>query len=668
MDIKLKSKIRIIAYALTILALFSFGFRTTDFLANKASYYLKGSYFNTREFADELEDFIYLFEQFYMGPGESYVQNVPVETNEEFVAEIYDEETDEEYTYTTEVTEEYNIVTDRQRFEYEQSYINYYIKDRKGNIYTNLENYEDFDSIQQSSFFVCTFPYHTKGNDVFTSINRFFITKDLTGFIAIPKSDKKHSLIVENMYDYQDEMTNYLILLGTGITALISSIVLGYYYLKKYASECSEILQPLKKIYSRYPIDLRICVLLLNLLFINTHYTYIEYYPYYYLDISDFAVYTVALTVLIIQIIFLLPVFKSLQHIKTEWEKSFIVNVKKSLEGSFLFKSGVIKILLILGIVSFLGIGTGIALGELGMSDILALFPFGLIISVCVLIYIFSKVAYFNRLLKYSEDILAGNANGQIIRSKKGLLGKLAENLDRLKEGIDTSQKVQVKSERLKTELITNVSHDLRTPLTSIINYTELLKDKQLSEEEREKYIEIIDKKSKRLKVLIDDLFEVSKMASGNIELSKEKVDIVQLLKQALAEYDEKIQAANLDFKITFDSPHIFAWVDGRKMWRVFDNIISNIVKYTLENTRVYITITERDYSVVITFKNISKYELPENIDELLERFKRGDESRSTEGSGLGLAIAKSIVDSHEGRFDIETDGDLFKTIVEVTK
>ncbi len=240
--------------------------------------------------------------------------------------------------------------------------------------------------------------------------------------------------------------------------------------------------------------------------------------------------------------------------------------------------------------------------------------------------------------------------------------------MNRMRQGMDYSHKAQLKSERLKTELITNVSHDLRTPLTSIMTYSELLKKEDISEEERKKYIDIVEQKSKRLKVLIDDLFEVSKMASGNIELVIERVDIVQLMNQALGEYDEKIKESSLAFKVSSSSPHIYAMVDGRKMWRVFDNIISNILKYSLENTRVYISTKETDNNIIISFKNISKYELEENIVELLERFKRGDKSRNTEGSGLGLAIAQSIVDNHGGKLDIELDGDLFKTIVTLKK
>ena len=279
-----------------------------------------------------------------------------------------------------------------------------------------------------------------------------------------------------------------------------------------------------------------------------------------------------------------------------------------------------------------------------------------------------NRIGYFNRIVKSTDDWVQGNLESELNDQGKSVLARLARNMNTLKHGVKTSKKVAVKSERLKTELITNVSHDLRTPLTSIITYTELLKTPNLPEEDREAYIQIIDRKSKRLKVLIDDLFEASKMASGNVELVKERADIVQLLQQSLAEHDEAIQKSGLQFRISNLEKPIIALVDGQKLWRVFDNLIGNILKYSLEHTRVYISVSESPEQVIISFKNVTKYELSENIDELFERFKRGDTSRHTEGSGLGLAIAKSIVDLHDGQLNIEVDGDLFKVTIWLEK
>jgi len=218
-----------------------------------------------------------------------------------------------------------------------------------------------------------------------------------------------------------------------------------------------------------------------------------------------------------------------------------------------------------------------------------------------------------------------------------------------------------MKSDALKTELIANVSHDLRTPLTSIITYTDLLKQENISEEDRTKYIDVIDKKSKKLKVLIDDLFDVSKMMSGDVKIHPMKVDIVQLFQQSLAEYDEELNKAKLDVQVTYNKKPIYVEVDGNKFSRVFDNLISNVLKYTQKDTRVYANFSEENNEVVFTLKNISKYKLDDNVEDLFERFKRGDKSRSTTGSGLGLAIALSIVELHGGQLTLDSDGDLFK-------
>ncbi|MBZ9536726.1 GHKL domain-containing protein [Cytobacillus oceanisediminis] len=284
-----------------------------------------------------------------------------------------------------------------------------------------------------------------------------------------------------------------------------------------------------------------------------------------------------------------------------------------------------------------------------------------LIIGIPVIIFVVRNITAFSKLLAQTNAVINGDLHQEISIQGAKELTSLAKNINTLKSGVIVSKTAQEKSERLKTELITNVSHDLRTPLTSIINYTELLKNKNLTDEEKEGYLGIIDRKSQRLKVLIDDLFEVSKMVSGNVEMKKEKIDLVQLLQQALGEYDENIKDSSLDFRVTNQEPSIFAVVDGQKLWRVFDNLIGNILKYSLEHSRVYLSIKQEKGQAILQFKNISKYELDDNMDELFERFKRGDTSRHTEGSGLGLAIAKSIIDLHEGMMTIETDGDLFK-------
>ncbi|MDQ0115978.1 sensor histidine kinase [Paenibacillus harenae] len=364
------------------------------------------------------------------------------------------------------------------------------------------------------------------------------------------------------------------------------------------------------------------------------------------------------------------------ENFKREWRqglsikagrriKAYFVHAISSLSDAFLIKSTGTQLVTLLLVVFGLGAAGSLTLYELEpLSTTIYIIVF-VVIGLPIVLLLVNKVAYFNRIAKAANELAAGSAGQELAVTGKSALTGLAANLNVLKRGVRTLQNEQARSERLKTELITNVSHDLRTPLTSIITYTGLLKAEDVSTEERLAYIDIIDKKSKRLKVLIDDLFEVSKMASGNVELSLAKADLVQLLQQALAEYDDAIEGSTVQFRVSTPETPVYASVDGQKLWRVFDNLIGNMVKYSLEHSRAYITIRIEDHHQVhITFKNVSKYEYSENGEELLERFKRGDTSRHTEGSGLGLAIAKSIVDLHEGRLDIETDGDLFKVIV----
>ncbi len=202
--------------------------------------------------------------------------------------------------------------------------------------------------------------------------------------------------------------------------------------------------------------------------------------------------------------------------------------------------------------------------------------------------------------------------------------------------------------------------------MTSIITYTDLLKAPELSNEERLSYAGILDRKSQRLKTLIEDLFDVSKMASGNIELERTKLDFAQLLQQALAEHAEDIEQSGLDFRVTIGDKPLYIYADGQKWWRMLDNLILNSLKYALPGTRVFVSLTEIAGEAKFVIKNITRFELGDNPDELFERFKRGDASRQTEGSGLGLAIAQSITELHGGVLKIEVDGDLFKVTVTV--
>ncbi|MGL4655442.1 MAG: sensor histidine kinase [Sarcina sp.] len=260
-----------------------------------------------------------------------------------------------------------------------------------------------------------------------------------------------------------------------------------------------------------------------------------------------------------------------------------------------------------------------------------------------------------------TKKIVEGDFDISFDDGKISALNNIKENLVGIDKGFKIAIEDELKSEKMKAELITNVSHDLKTPLTSIISYVDLLQKEGITEDEKKAYIKILDHKSKRLKVLIEDLFEASKAATGNIKLNIENIDINSVLRQTLAEFKEKIDEAQLDFKITIPEHKVFLNLDGARTWRIFENLIGNALKYSMNRTRVYVDLFDYEDRVIFEIKNISGYELNCSPNELKERFKRADESRNTEGSGLGLAIANSLTELQGGRLDIFIDGDLFK-------
>lgn len=266
-------------------------------------------------------------------------------------------------------------------------------------------------------------------------------------------------------------------------------------------------------------------------------------------------------------------------------------------------------------------------------------------------------------LLDGTRMIAEGNLDYKI-NEELGVFEPLKNELSKVQNGFKKAVEEEVKSQRMKADLITNVSHDLKTPLTAIITYVNLLKEEGTNEEERKAYINTLDKKSQRLKNLIDDLFEVSKATSHNVSLNIVDVDIIDLIKQLLLEMDDKIRESGITFRFNYPEEKLVLKLDSDKTYRVFENLLMNVIKYSMPNTRAYIDITRSEDEVMIAVKNISAAEINFNPEEITERFVRGDQSRSSEGSGLGLAIAKSFVELQGGKFVIEVDGDLFKAIV----
>ena len=269
----------------------------------------------------------------------------------------------------------------------------------------------------------------------------------------------------------------------------------------------------------------------------------------------------------------------------------------------------------------------------------------------------------YDRLLDATRQIAAGDLKTSM-KEEMGLFNPIRDELASIQDGFQKAVQEEVRSRNMKTELITNVSHDLKTPLTAIITYVDLLKKEDLTDEERREYVDTLEKKSNRLKVLIEDLFEVSKATTDNLVMNYAEVDLVNLIKEVRLENEDKITSSSLDFRWNLPEEKCILRLDPQRTFRVIDNLVQNILKYSMPNSRVYIALQDQTTQVTVSFKNMSAVEMNFTPEEITERFARGDLSRNTEGSGLGLAIAQSFTELQGGEFKVETDADLFKVTI----
>ena len=481
-------------------------------------------------------------------------------------------------------------------------------------------------------------------------------------YIWMPQEIKKGDVVYENLKRVEININRFYLSCGSFILFIILAI-LCLVSLSKNKSKINIIEDIVNKI-KVWPIEAKVGIGILGWISWNT--TFVYYNANNYIRrLNLISVIWTSLALLIYYVLIRVIIinynertlFKNNITIKC-WNYLSEIMTRSSLIKTFLIMSG---LYVISGLLLFV------------VSAILNIFPIGILIGIILtIIYIvifIKELIYLDKIIIGSKAATEGKLNCNIEEKGRGHLRELAHDINNIRDGLRKSIESEMKSENMKTELITNVSHDLKTPLTSIINYIDLLKRENIESETAKDYINILDKKSQRLKVLIDDLFEASKATSGAMELNITKIDIVQLLKQSLGENDERFKNSNLSVKLDIPDTKIFINGDGQRLYRVFENLISNIVKYSLSNTRVYIQMyVDDENKVVIIMRNISAYELDFCANEITNRFKRGDSSRSTEGSGLGLAIAKSIVELHGGKFNIEVDGDLFKSIIKLNQ
>ena len=481
-------------------------------------------------------------------------------------------------------------------------------------------------------------------------------------YIWMPQEIKKGDVVYENLKRVEININRFYLSCGSFIMFIILAI-LCLVSLSKNKSKINIIEDIVNKI-KVWPIEAKVGIGILGWISWNT--TYIYYNANNYIRrLNLISVIWTSLALLIYYVLIRVIIIN--YNERTLFKNNITIKCWNYL-SEIMTRSSLIKTSLIM---SGLYVISGLLLFV--VSGILSIFPIGILIGIILtIIYIvifIKELIYLDKIIIGSKAATEGKLNCNIEEKGRGHLRELAHDINNIRDGLRKSIESEMKSENMKTELITNVSHDLKTPLTSIINYIDLLKRENIESETAKDYINILDKKSQRLKVLIDDLFEASKATSGAMELNITKIDIVQLLKQSLGENDERFKNSNLSVKLDIPDTKIFINGDGQRLYRVFENLISNIVKYSLSNTRVYIQMyVDDENKVVIIMRNISAYELDFCANEITNRFKRGDSSRSTEGSGLGLAIAKSIVELHGGKFNIEVDGDLFKSIIRLNQ
>ena len=321
------------------------------------------------------------------------------------------------------------------------------------------------------------------------------------------------------------------------------------------------------------------------------------------------------------------------------------------------------KIKVLFGIGGFVFLQFLLMLFMINASGIFALVL--IVADVAAIVYAVRKVDGLDLVMDGLKKISDGELQYKI--KTEQLTGKykaMAEYINNIGDGLDAAVENSLKKERMQTVLITNVSHDLKTPLTSIINYLDLLKRENLTDPKVQEYLRILDEKSQRLKVLTEDVVEASKASTGNIKFEMNDIDFVEMVQQVIGEFEEKFQEKNLTMMVHFTDEPSMIYADGQKMWRVLENVFGNVVKYAMEGTRVYAEIRNSNKKVVFSLKNISAQPLNFSADELTERFIRGDVARNTEGSGLGLSIAKSLTELQGGEFKLYLDGDLFKVMI----
>ena len=369
----------------------------------------------------------------------------------------------------------------------------------------------------------------------------------------------------------------------------------------------------------------------------------------------------------LIDAVFLIFYLSMVRRLKAEvmWKNSLVCWLGRGLEKTFRERSVTVRVLITFSV--HLVVCFVLALGAFHYKSIGAMLLLTVFCGMEAYLMLRKAVEHY-RILEGVEEIADGDLNSKIdVDDLHGEDRKLAEAINNIGAGLLHAVDDNTKNERMKADLITNVSHDIKTPLTSIINYVNLIKIEDIENERVKNYVRILDEKSQRLKQLTEDLVEASKVSSGNVKLDMQQIDIVELVCQTGGEFNEKFETKELTIVTKLPKQAVYIWSDGRHLYRVIENLYNNVAKYALEKTRVYVEVSQQEDQAVFSIKNVSERSLAmenSSVDDLTERFIRGDSSRTTEGSGLGLSIAKNLTNLMGGSLEITVDGDLFRATI----
>ena len=369
----------------------------------------------------------------------------------------------------------------------------------------------------------------------------------------------------------------------------------------------------------------------------------------------------------LIDAVFLIFYLSMVRRLKAEvmWKNSLVCWLGRGLEKTFRERSVTVRVLITFSV--HLVVCFVLALGAFHYKSIGAMLLLTVFCGMEAYLMLRKAVEHY-RILEGVEEIADGDLNSKIdVDDLHGEDRKLAEAINNIGAGLLHAVDDNTKNERMKADLITNVSHDIKTPMTSIINYVNLIKIEDIENERVKNYVRILDEKSQRLKQLTEDLVEASKVSSGNVKLDMQQIDIVELVCQTGGEFNEKFETKELTIVTKLPKQAVYIWSDGRHLYRVIENLYNNVAKYALEKTRVYVEVSQQEDQAVFSIKNVSERSLAmenSSVDDLTERFIRGDSSRTTEGSGLGLSIAKNLTNLMGGSLEITVDGDLFRATI----